>query len=60
LLGGSELASRLLNNGSTPGSSIMLRRPISSGSAVLEGQLGKAKPSMVAQPFPDLVVRFNP
>jgi hypothetical protein len=58
LLGGSELASRLPNYGSAPGSSNMLRRPISSGSAALEGRFGKAKPSMVAHPFPNLVVLF--
>jgi len=52
LLGGSELASRLPNYGSAPGSSNMLRRPISSGSAALEGRLGKAKSSMVASAVP--------
>jgi hypothetical protein len=53
LLGGLELASRLPNYVSAPGSSNMLRRPISSGSVSLEGWLGKAKPSMVASAMPE-------
>jgi len=38
----------------------MLRRPASSGPVSLKARLGKAEPSMVAQPFPDLVVQFYP
>ena len=34
----------------------MLRRPASSGPVFLEGRLGKAEPSMVAQPFPILSI----
>jgi hypothetical protein len=53
LLGGSELASRLPNYGSAPGSSNMLRRPISSGSASLEGRLGKANRHDLRSPATD-------
>ena len=50
---------RLPNCGSAPGSSNMLRRPISSGSASLEGRLGKANRHDLRSPATNENSRFS-